>query len=197
MPDIALWTTMISAVGAGASALGAVVMTNRGTLRRDRQQQAQRENEEARLAAAARETERRESWKRLLGGAGRVKTLIRLLGEGYQADLEERTKALKEAAVQVAEEAAIVGGLHPEVAAAAQALADATTDVVAQLDRAIRRVPGTGPEVIGEVGFTEFDLRMAELQQVIGGNRNGDGAVAGTAIVPKGQPVVRRDASSR
>jgi hypothetical protein len=211
MPDLALWTTMISAAGAGASALGALAMTNRGTLKRDQQLQEQREAEQLRVEHAVRETERRESWKRLVGGASRVKAGIRLLGEGYQADLEERTRALREGAVAVAEEAAIVGGLFADepggvqVAAAAQQLADATTDVVTQLDRAIKRLPGATSEVVGEVSFTAFDGRMAELQRALGLSSTGP-ADSPPAVRSNGRSVVRqwsgpwfarRDASSR
>ena len=211
MPEIALWTSTISAVGAGASALGALVMTNRGTLKRDQQLQEQKEAEQLRAERVAREAERRESWKRLVRGASRVKAGIRLLGEGYQADLEDRTRALREAAVAAAEEAAIVGGLFADepggaqVAAAAQQLADATTDAVTQLDRAIKRLPGATSEVVGEVSFTAFDGRMAELQRALGlsstepadsppvGISNGR-SVAGQWSRPW---IARRSASSR
>jgi hypothetical protein len=211
MADIALWTTMISATGAGASALAALAITNRGTLKRDRQLQDQKEAEQRRIERAAHETERRESWKRLVGGASRVKAGIRLLGEGYQADLEERTRALREAAIATAEEAAIVGGLFAnepgaaQVAAAAQQLADATADVVTQLDHAIRRLPGAISEVVGEVCFADFDSRMAELQRALG-RASTEPAISPPAVSSNGRSAVRqgsrswfarRDASSR
>jgi hypothetical protein len=211
MPEIALWTTMISATGAGTSALAALAMTNRGTLKRDQQLQEQRETEQIRAERAAGETERRQSWKRLVGGASRVKAEIRLLGEGYQADLEERTRALRAAAVATAEEAAIVGGLFAnepggaQVAAAAQQLADATTNVVTQLDHAIKRLPGAISEVVGEVCFADFDRRMAELQRALGPSST-EPAKSPPVVHSNGRSVVRqwsrpwfarRDASSR
>lgn len=174
MPDTALWTTMISAVSAGASALGAVAMTNRATLLRDRHHQEQKEAEQRSTERSARNTERREIWGRLLKAAGRVRAGIMMLGEGYQADLDERLRTLREDAVIVAEQASlavIMYAGHPlgaEIASAAQEMAAATADLIARLHKTINRLPGTLTELVGEVSFTEFDACLAGLQRTLG-----------------------------
>ena len=144
MPDGALWTTLISALGAGMSALGAVVITNRGTFRRDRQQQEQKdaEREWARLTES--ETERRAVWCRLLKTAGRVKASSQLLGRSFQPDLRERVRALHDEALTVAEEASLMTILYADavngqqIAAAAQDLATATARLVVEFEKAVQ-----------------------------------------------------------
>jgi hypothetical protein len=216
MLDATVWTTMISVTGAGASALGAVVITNHGTLRRDRQQQEQKETERSWAERSARDTERREAWGRLLRSAGRVKAGIMMLCEGYQADLEERERALREDAVTVAEEASSVIVLYAgdpdgvEIAATAQEMAAATSQLVAALHKTISRLPGSPSEVVGEVSFAEFDTRLIDLQRALGSAiTSGDLLFGGsltssadgpTSTVPFQRTRIwskRRDASSR
>jgi hypothetical protein len=207
MPDTALWTTMISAAGAGASALGAVVMTNRGTLRRDRQQQEQKEVERRSAEQSARETERREVWLRLLKAAGRVRAGILMLGEGYQADLEARLLSLREDAVTVAEQAALVVVLYAgdphgaEMASAAQEMAAATADLIARLNQVINRSAGMQAEIVGDVSFAEFDSCLAGLQRTLStAMTNPEAAHVNGVTIPLQRARIwsrRREASSR
>lgn len=219
MPDGALWTTLISALGAGTSALGAVVITNRGTFRRDRQQQEQKdaEREWARLTES--ETERRAVWSRLLKTAGRVKASSQLLGRSFQPDLRERVHALHDEALTVAEEASLMTILYadavngPQIAAAAQDLATATARLVVEFEKAIQweRTPDgespSGGEVTGEVGVADFDACSIALLRALvpvtanGGSPRDVSTADGTRAVSRSQRartwVSRRDASSR
>lgn len=219
MPDGALWTTLISALGAGTSALGAVVITNRGTFRRDQQQQEQRDAERQWTEHAEREAERRAVWSRLLKTAGRVKASSQLLGGTFQPDLRKRVRALHDDALVVAEEASLMTILYADaingeqIAAAAQDLATATARLVVEFESAVQweRVPDgespSGGEVTGDVAVADFDARITALHRAlvpVTANGETPPEVAtrdGTRPVPRSQWariwLSRRDASSR
>jgi hypothetical protein len=219
MADGALWTSLITAVGAGTSALGAVVLTNRGTIRRDRQQQEQRESDRHWERFAEVEAERRAVWSRLLKTAGRVKASSQLLSGGFQPDLRDRLRALHYDAMAVAEEASQMTFLYADdahgeqIAAAAQGLATATAHLVVQLENAIqweRTADGetpSGGEMTGDVIVTDFDARIAELHRALlplvanGATAPESGPADGTRPAPRDQRArirsSRRNASSR
>ncbi len=220
MSDLALWTTLISAAGAGMSAIGAVVMTNRGTVRRDRQQQEEKDAERQWLRRVESDTERNAVLGRLLKTASRVKARGQLLGGGFQPDMRDRLNALQEDAMTLSEESSMVTLLYAsdlcagEVAVAAQDVASAASKLVADLGNAIgweRTSDGafpSGGEVTGEVSFDDFDTRMADLQRALAPAR-ANGVTAAHAGPPQPQPqetrlrqslrvwFARRDASSR
>jgi hypothetical protein len=218
MPDSALWTTLISALGAGTSALGAVVITNRGTFRRDQQQQKQRNAERHWAQHSETAAERRAVWSRLLKTAGRVKASSQLLSGGFQPDLRKRVSALHDDAMAVAEEASLVTILYADaingeqIAAAAQGLATATARLVVELENAVQweRTPDgespSGGDVAGDVAVADFDARITALQRALAPvTANGDSPPEvepdGTRPAPRSQWarvwLSRRDASSR
>lgn len=219
MADAALWTTLITAAGAGASALGAVALTNRGTVRQQEQRREQEESDRRWDRHLEKEVERRAVWSRLLKTAGRVKASSQLLGGGFRPDLRDRVRALNDDAMAVAEEAALMTILYAddtrgaEIAATAQGLASATARLVADLENAIqweRTFDGESPsggEVATDVPVTGFDARIAELHRALAPVAANDGSLPdgaasnGAHPAPSRQRVRiwrrRRDASSR
>src|SRR4051812_9294990 len=204
MADAALWTTLITAAGAGTSALGAVALTNRGTIRQQEQRRSQEEADRRWNLHLEKEAERRAVWSRLLKTAGRVKASGQLLGGGFRPDLRDRVRMLNGDAMTVAEEAALMTILYAdetqgaEIAAAAQGLASATARLVADLENAIqweRTFDGESPsggEVTTDVPVTGFDARIAELHRALVPVASNGGSPAEGATSNGAHPAPRR-----
>jgi hypothetical protein len=214
MADSTLWTTLITALGAGTSALGAVVLTNRGTMRHQAQRHEQEQADRRWSEHAETEAERHLVLSRLLKTAGRVKASAQLLGGGFRPDLRERVRLLDHDAMSVAEDAALVAILYAgedgtAVAVAAQELANATARLIVDLENAIRwersfdgEAPSSG-EVTADVSAADFDACVAGLHRALSRTTSGgDSTPGGTAPPPRRGQLLRmsrrrRDASSR
>ncbi|WP_153540407.1 hypothetical protein [Actinomadura macrotermitis] len=180
MPDVVLWTTLVTTAGAAGSALGAVALADRQANRRERRQQEEKEAARRRARRAELDAERRALWSRVLKTSARVEADVRMLGDGYRADLRARMAVLHDEAVTVAEETALAAALYAagpggeRAAHAARQVAAATAGLVVALGNAIvwdepqNGEPAAGGNVNGEVDFTGLDTWTVELQRALG-----------------------------
>ena len=112
MPDISVWATLISTSGAVVAGVGAVVVTQLTTMRRD-----------TRLAEQQRRdgivTARREAYTDLVGSAMKLRVQLEVTVRRQWPDMDDKMRAIQEHASQVALHSSRVALLTADQAATA------------------------------------------------------------------------------
>jgi hypothetical protein len=175
MPDVSLWTTLISSGGAVLAGMGGVAMTLRGAIRRDAEQaeqqlrrdaaQAERQQHEQRADA------RRQVGSDLAAAAMQFRVQVQIACQRQWRDMNTRVYDIQQRAIEVglyASRVALLGG--PEVSEATRSFTEVATSLAAALVRNTKMGDITVLDKDSEAGyveprpdFTEFDARLDRL----------------------------------